>query len=406
MSKVSGKNIVLGVSGGISAYKSCELVRRLLEEQATVFVMMTRNATNFISPLTFQTLSKNRVSVDLFDPERESEIGHISLADCADLIVIAPATATLLGKAASGIADNIINAVILASRAPVIFCPSMNVNMFTNKVVQENIQKLKDYGFIIVEPEEGNLACGWEGVGRLPEVNTILEEIHRTFTKKDLIGERVLVSAGATREFIDSIRYISNPSSGKMGFAIARSAWMRGAEVVLVSGQTNENPPRGVKKINITTADEMYNAVWSNLDWATVVIKAAAVGDYTPVNTFEGKLKKGTSEFVLKLRRTKDILSSIGKNKNGKILVGFAAESENIVENALGKLRKKNADLVVANDILKPNAGFGEDTNQVFFIDRFGKVQELPLMKKTEIAEKILDKVKEIKNEISLAVNV
>ncbi|MBI2486553.1 MAG: bifunctional phosphopantothenoylcysteine decarboxylase/phosphopantothenate--cysteine ligase CoaBC [Deltaproteobacteria bacterium] len=402
MSRISGKNIVLGVTGGIAAYKACELVRRLVREEASVQVIMTKNATQFVSPLTFQTLSGKRVATNTFDLDWESEIGHISLADRADLIVVAPATATFIGKAASGIGDNLLLTVLLATKAPVMICPAMNVNMYNNTAVQENMEKLRKRGFIVVEPGEGELACGWEGKGRLPELSEIAEEIEKVFSPKDLRGERIVVTAGATREFIDLVRFISNPSSGKMGYAIARAGWMRGGDVVLISGKTDVPPPRGVNLINVISVSQMYEAVMSNLDWATVVIKAAAVGDYRPVETFQGKLKKSSKEFTLQLKRTEDILLDVGKRKNGRIVVGFAAEGEDIVENALGKLRKKNADLIVANDILKPGVGFGEDMNIVYFVDKWGKVQELPIMTKTEVAERIFDKIIEIKRQTSI----
>ena len=399
MSRISGKNIVLGVTGGIAAYKACELVRRLVRGGASVQVVMTKNAAQFVSPLTFQTLSGKRVAVKTFDLEWESEIGHISLADRADLVVIAPATAAFIGKAASGMADNLLTTVLLATRATVMICPAMNVNMYNNPVVQENVEKLKSRGFVLVEPNEGDLACGWEGKGRLPEASRIMEEIERLLSPKDLSGERILVTAGASREFIDSIRFISNPSSGKMGYALARAGWMRGADVLLISAKTDVEPPCGVSLINVVTVSEMHEAVMSNLDWSSVVIKAAAVGDYKPVETFQGKLKKNSKEIHLKLERTRDILLDVGKNKNGRIVVGFAAEGENVVENALGKLRKKNADLIVANDIHKPGAGFGQDTNIVCFVDKWGKVEELPIMTKAEIADKIFDKILEFRKE-------
>ena len=402
MSRISGKNIILGVTGGIAAYKACELVRRLVREEASVQVIMTKNATQFVSPLTFQTLSRKRVAIKTFDLEWESEIGHISLADKADLIIVAPATAAFIGKAALGMADNLLLTVLLATKAPVMICPAMNVNMYNNPAVQENIDKLRKRGFIVVDPGEGELACGWEGKGRLPEVSEIEEEIEKVFSPTDLSGEKILVTAGATREFIDSVRFISNPSSGKMGYAIARAAWMRGGEVVLISGKTDVPPPRGINLITVVSVSEMHKAVMSNLDWATIVIKAAAVGDYRPVDTFQGKLKKSSKEFTLKLKRTEDILLDVGKRKNGRVVVGFAAEGEDIVENALGKLRKKNADLIVANDILKPGAGFGEDTNIVYFVDKWGKVQELPIMTKTEVAERLFDKIIEIKRQTSI----
>jgi phosphopantothenoylcysteine decarboxylase/phosphopantothenate--cysteine ligase len=334
-----------------------------------------------------------------FDLEWESEIGHISLADRADLVVISPATAAFIARAASGMADNLLTTVLLATRATVMICPAMNVNMYNNLAVQENMEKLRRRGYVVIEPDEGGLACGWEGKGRLPEVSQIMEEVERLLSPKDLSGERILVTAGATREFIDSIRFISNPSSGKMGYALARAGWMRGADVLLISAKADVEPPCGVSLINVVTVSDMHEAVMGNLDWSSVVIKAAAVGDYKPAETFQGKLKKNSKEIHLKLERTRDILLDVGKNKNGRIVVGFAAEGENVVENALGKLRKKNADLIVANDIHRPGAGFGQDTNIVCFVDKWGKVEELPIMTKAEIADKILDKILEFRKE-------
>jgi phosphopantothenoylcysteine decarboxylase/phosphopantothenate--cysteine ligase len=397
MSRISGKKIILGVTGGIAAYKACELTRRLINKEASVQVIMTNNAKEFITPLTFQTLSRKRVATDVFDLEWESEIGHIILADNTDLLVVAPASANLIGKAASGIADDLLTTVLMAVRAPVMICPAMNVNMYQNPVVRGNIEKLRKHGFIIIEPAEGDLACGYEGIGRLPDPDEIIEEIERVFSPKDLMDEKILVTAGATREFVDSVRFLSNPSSGKMGYALAREGWMRGAEVVLVSGKADLQPPRGVNIINVVSVSDMYEAVMSNLAWATIVIKAAAVGDYTPSHTFQGKLKKGAREMMLELERTVDILSEVGKKKDGRVVVGFAAEVENIVENALEKLRKKNADLIVANDLSKPGSGFGEDTNIVYFVDKWGKVDEFSLMTKTEIAQRVYDKIIGIK---------
>ena len=397
MSRIAGKTIILGVTGGIAAYKTCDVIRRLREREANVQVIMTKNAMEFISPLTLQTLSGRRVATETFDLQWESEIGHINLADSADLLLVAPATANFVGKAAGGIADDLLSTVLMAIHSPVMMCLAMNVNMYNNQVVQENIEKLRKRGFIVVEPSEGDLACRYEGKGRLVDVGEILEEVEKVFSPKDLTGERILVTAGATREFIDSVRFISNPSSGKMGYAIAKAGWMRGADVVLISGETGIPPPRGVNVINVVNVSDMYEAVMKNLDWATIVIKAAAVSDYTPVDTYHGKLKKGSGEISIRLKRTEDILFEIGKRKDGKIVVGFAAEAENIVENALGKLRKKNADLFVANDILKPGSGFGQDTNIVYFVDRKGEVEELPLMTKAEIADRIFDKVIGIK---------
>ncbi len=402
MSRISGKSIVLGVTGGIAAYKSCELLRNLVREGALVQVVMTKNATEFVSPLTFQTLSGKRVAISTFDQGWESEIGHIKLADSAELVIVAPATAGFIGKAAAGMADNLLLTLLLATKAPVMICPAMNVNMYENPAVQENIKRLRKRGFILIEPAEGELACGWEGKGRLPETGEIVEEIEKVLSPKDLSGERILLTSGATREFIDSVRFISNPSSGKMGYAMARAGWMRGGEVVLISAKTDVTPPHGVRVINVVGVSDMYEAVMRNLDWATIVIKAAAVGDYTPTNSFAGKIKKGHKDLTLALRRTVDIMQEVGNQKNGKIVVGFAAEGQDIVDNAIEKLRKKNADLIVANDVLKPGSGFGEDTNIVYFVDRWGKVEELPIMSKTDVAELIFDKIIEIKRRVSI----
>jgi phosphopantothenoylcysteine decarboxylase/phosphopantothenate--cysteine ligase len=397
MSIVKGTNIIVGVTGGIAAYKSCELVRGLVKKEASVQVVMTKNATEFITPLTLQTLSGKKVAINTFDLQWESEIGHISLADCAELIVVAPATASFIGKVASGIADSLLSTVILATKAPIILCPAMNVNMYENPVVKDNIQKLKERGFIIMEPGEGNLACGWEGKGRLPKIEDILGEIERTLTPQDMRGEKVLVTAGATREFIDSVRYISNPSSGKMGYALAREASNRGADVVLVSGKTNLSPIAGVKTINVDSSEDMYKSVMEFLDWSTIVIKAAAVGDYTPASTQNGKTKKDDKDKILKLKRTKDILHDIGKKKNGKIVIGFAAETDNLLKNAQDKLKRKNADLIVANDVSLEGAGFEEDTNIAHLVYGKNCIDELPLMPKSVLARRIFDKIYEIK---------
>lgn len=397
MSLIKGKKIILGVTGGIAAYKSCELVRSLVKEEASVHVIMTTNAMEFVTPLTLQTLSGNRVAAKTFDLEWESEIGHISLADRADVIVIAPATASFIGKIASGIADTLLSNVILATLSPVIVCPAMNVNMYNNQVVQENLDKLRKRGFIIVEPSEGGLACGWEGKGRLPETSDIVNEIERTLTPKDFSTERVIVTAGATREFIDSVRFISNPSSGKMGYALAKEGLMRGAEVVLISGKTNLDPPKGVKFVDVVSAGDMYESVMEHLDWSTIVIKAAAVGDYAPSEKINSKIKKDEKEMLLKLKRTKDILKTVGENKNGIFVVGFAAEADNLLKNATEKLKGKNADLIIANDISLPGAGFEADTNIVHLIYGGGKTEEIPLSAKSEIAKKVFDKILELK---------
>ena len=398
MNRIHGKHIVVGVSGGIAAYKSCELVRRFIKEGATVQVIMTKNATEFVTPLTFQTLSANRVAIDTFDLEFESEIGHISIADKADVIVVAPATAAVIGKIASGISDNLLTTVLLATRAPVVICPTMNVNMYNNPLVQENLEKLMRAGFIVLEPGEGELACGWEGKGRLPDIGIIVNEVERVLSPKDLEGQRVIVTAGATKEFIDSVRFISNPSSGKMGFALAKEGWLRGAEVVLISGKTDVSPPDRINIINTSTVAEMHEEVMKRLDWATIIIKAAAVGDYAPEKPIDGKIKKDRDGLNLSLKPTLDILSDVGLKKNGRIVVGFSAECENIIDNSIAKLRKKRLDLIVANDITREGSGFGGDTNIVYLIDKSECVDELPIMGKDEVARRVFDKILEIRN--------
>lgn len=400
MSAIRGKNIVLGVTGGIAAYKACELVRALVKEGASVEVVMTQNAMEFVTPLTLQTLSGNKVATRPFDPVWESEIGHISLADRADLVVIAPATASFVGKMATGIADSLLATLVLATLAPVIVCPAMNVNMYNNVAVQENIRKLKDRGVSIVEPSEGFLACGWEGRGRLPETEDIMSEIEFALTPKDMASERVLVTAGATREHIDPVRFISNPSSGKMGYALAEEARMRGADVVLVSGKSPLPLPRGVTLVSIESADDMYTAVMKHLDWSTLVIKAAAVGDYAPESKSAGKIKKTGDELTLKLKRTRDILKEIGEKKKQQIVVGFAAETEDLVANAAVKLREKNADMIVANNVGAPGAGFESDTNEVHLLFASGAAEELPLAPKKEIAKIIFDRISGLRKSV------
>jgi phosphopantothenoylcysteine decarboxylase/phosphopantothenate--cysteine ligase len=400
MSTIRGKNIVLGVTGGIAAYKACELVRALVKEGASVEVVMTQNAMEFVTPLTLQTLSGNKVATRPFDPVWESEIGHISLADRADLVVIAPATASFVGKMATGIADSLLATLVLATLAPVIVCPAMNVNMYNNVAVQENIRKLRDRGVSIVEPSEGFLACGWEGRGRLPETEDIMSEVEFALTPKDMASERVLVTAGATREHIDPVRFISNPSSGKMGYALAEEARMRGAEVVLVSGRGSLPPPRGVTLVSVESADDMYTAVMKHLDWSTLVIKAAAVGDYAPESKSAGKIKKTGDELTLKLKRTRDILKEIGEKKQQQIVVGFAAETENLMSNAAAKLREKNADMIVANNVGAPGAGFEADTNEVHLLFASGAMEELPLAPKKEIAKIIFDRISGLRKSV------
>lgn len=391
MSSLKNKNIIVGVTGSIAAYKSCELVRNFIKKEADVQVVMTKNASNFITPLTLQTLSGKRVATDAFDLEWESKIGHIHLADSSDLIVVAPASASFIGKLANGITDNLLSTVIIASKAKVVICPAMNVNMYENPLVAENIRKLENAGYKIVEPYEGDLACGWEGKGRLADIEDISIEIEKELSPKDLNEKKFLITAGATREFIDPVRFISNPSSGKMGYSIARAAWMRGGDVTLITGFAEIPPPYGVKTIRVNSADEMYKAVMSNIKGMDVIIKAAAVSDYKTVDKKSNKIKKSENSMTLELTKTRDILKEIGNSKNGTFVVGFAAESENIFENSEKKLKNKNLDLIVANDIKQKGAGFGVDTNIVSIISKNGEKFDLPLMAKEELGHEILN---------------
>ncbi len=386
-----GKNVVLGVSGGIACYKAAELVRLLVRAGIDVQVVMTRGAMEFIAPLTFQTLSGHPVASDLFNLTQESEIGHINLADQADLFVIAPATANLIGKIATGIADDLLTTAVMATRARVLIAPSMNVNMFQNPVLQENIGKLKGLGYELMEPADGYLACGYEGKGRLPEPADILKEIQRLLGKKDLVGERLVVTAGPSRESLDPVRYISNRSSGKMGYSLARAGARRGAEVTLISGPATPAPPAGVNLISVVTAEEMRQAVLKEYAGATAVIMAAAVTDFRPEKVVARKIKRGDAALRLNLKPNVDILKELGAKKNGKVLVGFAAETEDLVANAGKKLRAKNLDLIVANDVTKEGSGFDSDTNVATLLDRKGGTHPLPLMTKDDLADRILD---------------
>ena len=397
MELLRGKNVVVGITGGISAYKSCELVRSLVRDGAEVRCAMTRNAERFITPLTLQTLSGNKVASNLFDLTSESEIGHIKIADEADVVVVAPASASFIGKISSGIADSLLATVILATKAPVIICPAMNSNMYSNSIVQENMEKLRRHGFTIVEPGEGDLACGWTGRGRLAETDVIALEVQKAVTPQDYAGENMLVSAGATREHIDPVRFISNPSTGKMGYSIARAGWLRGARATLVSGYSSLPDPYGVDVVRVTDCDQMYEKIHERFERANIVIKSAAVSDYSPCEKSEQKIKKSKKQLSIPLKKTRDILKSLGEDKKDRILVGFAAETENLINNSRKKLEEKNLDLVVANDVTAPQAGFGEDTNIAWLVDR-ERVEELPLMSKFELANKILDRIKEIEN--------
>jgi phosphopantothenoylcysteine decarboxylase/phosphopantothenate--cysteine ligase len=392
-----GKKIVLGVTGGIAAYKSAELTRAYVKSGAGVSIIMTKNATEFISPLTLGTLSGNTVYVEIFALTEEREIGHISLAERTDIVVVAPATANIIGKVASGIADDLLSTTIMATGAPVLMCPAMNTNMYENPIVRANMDKLSAMGYFIMDTEHGELACKTEGSGRLPSVERILEETVSMLTVKDFKGETILVSAGPTQELIDPVRYITNHSSGKMGYAIAKAARRRGAAVILVSGPTSLPIPDGVTFISVSSAMEMKDAIMEHLAESSIVIKAAAVADYRPLHYSESKIKKGAGQVTIEMEKNPDILYQLGTIKGDKILVGFAMETEDLVKNATDKMIGKNTDLIVANDLAVEGAGFRHDTNVVKIIDRQGEIDELPLMNKEEVAGRILDRIKEIK---------
>jgi phosphopantothenoylcysteine decarboxylase/phosphopantothenate--cysteine ligase len=387
------KRVILGITGGIAAYKAVELLRLLTKAGADVHVIMTRSAQEFVTPLTFQTLSANPVHTDLFNLIAEQEIGHISLADRADLFLIAPATANCIGKIAGGIADDMLGTTVMATKAPVLIAPAMNVNMFTNPIYRMNERKLRRLGYLFVAPEKGALACGWEGEGKLAAPEVIFEAALAALTAKDLTGQTIMVTAGPTREELDPVRYISNHSSGKMGYAIARAASRRGARVILVSGPVNLPPPPCVELVAVGSAEEMRGAVMGRVDECDVVIKAAAVADYRPLERTARKVKKQADELTLRLTRNPDILAELGSREERPFLVGFAAETNNMQAYATRKLREKNLDMIVANDVSQSDAGFNVETNRALLLFRDGRTMECPLMSKEGLANVILDQV-------------
>lgn len=395
---IKGKKIVIGITGGIAAYKAVELVRLLRKRQLEVSVVMTDHARQFVTPLTFQTVSGQTVYTDMFAPYRE-EISHIALADRADLLIIAPATANIIAKIANGLADDLLSTVVLATAAPVLIAPAMNVRMWENPATRRNLETLRERGFHFVDPVSGELACGYEGQGRMAEPEDILEEAITLITPKDLQGERILVTAGPTEEPIDPVRMLTNRSSGKMGYALAGAAQKRGAEVLLVTGPTALKPPPHVQTVNVTTALEMHKVVSLHAKASTIIIKTAAVSDYRPKKSFGDKMKKMRKSFSLELERNPDILYQLGRNKGNRFLVGFAAETKNLISQAKSKLDRKNLDLIVVNSALQKQGGFGSDSNEVTMIDFEGRINSLPLMAKEELADKILDKIKELKAE-------
>jgi len=391
--------ITLGVTGGVAAYKAAELVRRLQQDNFTVQVVMTRAAREFITPLTFAALTGQKVITDLFsesggEANVESAIEHIAVAQRTDLLLVAPATADSLAKFASGVADDFLSTLYLASTAPVVLAPAMNVNMWNHAATQENVATLRARGARIVDPDEGYLACGMTGAGRLAGQNAIVAAVHDVLkTRRDLQGETVLVTAGPTCEDLDPVRYITNRSSGKMGYAVAEAAATRGARVFLVTGPTALETPQGVERIDVRSAEEMHRAVTDHFRGVSIAILAAAVADYRPAQPSATKIKKGDDSLNIPLERTIDILAAIGQNKGAATVVGFAAETDNVAENARKKLAAKNADLIVANDVTAEGAGFDLDTNVVTLFSRDGRDLPLPKLTKKEVAHRILDEV-------------
>ena len=393
---LEGKKILLGVSGGIAAYKMANVASMLTKLHADVHVVMTRNAAHFITPQTFEVLTKNKVYLDTFDetPDDPVHVPHISLGTGADCILIAPATANVIGKIANGIADDMLTTTVLPARCPILICPSMNVFMLENPIVQDNIAKLKRFGYQIIEPSEGYLACGYEGKGKLPKEELLVEEILlRVAHEHDLEGRHVVVSAGPTEEPLDPIRVITNHSSGKMGYALAKAAAYRGARVTLVSGPTALDQPLGVEMKKIHTAEEMYQEVTAAAETADIVVMAAAVADYTPATVADQKIKKKDGDMSIPLKRTKDILLSLGERKKpGQVICGFSMETEKLLENSAAKLAKKNADMICANSLTQEGAGYQVDTNILTLITREGN-EQLPLMSKLEASHRILDRI-------------
>lgn len=391
---LKGKTVVLGVTGSIAAYKIANLTSMLVKLNADVQVIMTKNATNFINPITFETLTGNKCLVDTFDRNFQYSVEHVALAKKASVVMIAPASANVIGKIANGIADDMLTTTVMACKCKKLIAPAMNTNMYENPILQDNLKKLEHYGMEIVSPASGRLACGDVGAGKLPDEELLLDYILREIKhEKDLAGKTVLVTAGPTQEAIDPVRYITNHSSGKMGYAIARNAMERGARVILVSGVTAIAPPPFVEVVNIVSAADMYEAVMKYKDESDIIIKSAAVADYTPVTVADQKIKKKDDDMSIPLGRTKDILKELGANKKeDQFICGFSMETENLIENSRAKLDKKNVDMIAANSLRVEGAGFGTDTNVITLITR-EDITELPIMSKDEAAEKILDKI-------------
>lgn len=391
---LKGKTVLLGVSGSIAAYKIANLARMLKKLHCNVHVLMTQNATRFINPITFETLTANKCLIDTFDRNFQYSVEHVALAKQADVVMLAPATANVIGKIANGIADDMLTTTVMACPCKKIVAPAMNHNMYHNPIVRDNIKKLNSYGYEIITPKAGMLANGDLGDGRMPDEEELLWYILKEIAfEKDLSGKKVLVTAGATREAIDPVRFITNHSSGKMGFALAKAAMLRGADVTLVAAHTEIKPPMFVKLVPVTSAEDMFNAVSEAAPEQDIIIKAAAVSDYTPLVKAESKLKKSDGEMSIELTRTKDILKHLGENKKeGQFICGFSMETDNVIENSRAKLTKKNCDMICANSLRTEGAGFGVDTNVITLITKDGEA-ELPMMSKDEAAHRILDAV-------------
>ncbi len=390
MIELENKKIVIGVTGSIAAYKIAGLCSMLKKKKADVTVIMTQNATNFINPITFETLTGNKCLIDTFDRNFQYDVEHVELAKAAEVFLVAPASANVIAKAAHGIADDMLTTTLLAATCPKLFAPAMNTRMYQNPITQDNLQILKKYGMKVITPASGYLACGDTGEGKMPEVEELYDNIIDALTPKDLTGYNVLVTAGPTREKIDPVRFISNHSTGKMGYAIAKQAGMRGAKVTLVSGPVALEAPKGVEVVPVVSAKDMADAVWERADKMDMIIKAAAVADYRPVTTYEDKVKKSGDDMNIALERTDDILAHLGKNKKeGQILCGFSMETKDMLENSKVKLKKKNLDVIVANNLKVAGAGFGTDTNIVTLITK-DEVKELPILSKEEVADRIL----------------
>ncbi len=390
---LEGKEIVLGVTGGIAAYKSVEILRLLQKAGADVRVVMTRNAGWFVGRMTFESISGHPVFMEMFAEQSDPHMRHINWAQEADAVVIAPATADMIGKLAGGIADDALSTFMMVVTAPRLVCPSMNTRMYESAAVQRNLRTLEADGYEIVAPGAGELACGTMGAGRLPDPETIVESVAASLLTKDFTGKRILVTAGPTREPIDPVRFVSNPSSGKMGYALARAAAARGGDVVLITGPTALADPLGVKVTRVETAAEMADAVLGTMDQVDVVVKVAAVSDYRPVAVSLQKIKKSADELLVKMEKTEDILESLGRQKKHQVLVGFAAETEMLEEHAADKLRRKNLDLIVGNLIGPPDSGFESDTNKMKLFFARGRVEEVPLMEKPAAAHLLLDRI-------------